>query len=375
MEEYLRNLYKEFIALDQKIFLDNTTKLSTSLSQLKLPEKVINQYFNSYYKPTFFGFLYNVKTLLHSEKVFDYILKTSTEDWKLWPYMKFLTEKGVISVGKAGEVTLLKKELLNFIPRPQSEQEIREKLGKALSLKIQDGEPVINLFKKYQEFTVKGKWDQMPISQSSAIFVTKKILSTIPFNKTFLFVGDDDFVSIILGIVDPTIESLVLDADEKLLESINILAKEFNLKIKTGKADIRKKYSFKENFVGFLTNPVYTADGAKEFIAFGKKQLGKDGGFALVEIGDESIGNQFVFLQQFFAENSMIIKELTAGKVFYPWISLYEEDKEMLGWLSQLIDKEVIEKSPKLGASLYVFECLPKKVSKVKFKKPIYAYI
>jgi len=215
----------------------------------------------------------------------------------------------------------------------------------------------------------------MPISQSSAIFVVEKILENIPLNKKFLFVGDDDFVSVILGLADPKIESVVIDADSELLECIDILAKKFNLKIKTRKIDIRKTKILGEKFIGFLANPIYTESGVKEFMKYGINQLGEDGGFVFLEVGDEAIGNRFVFLQDFFNRNNLLIKELIVGKVFYPYIELYEEDKEILRRLSQMMDKKIIEGSPKLAASLYVFTYLPFRPQKVKFKKPIYAYL
>ncbi len=215
----------------------------------------------------------------------------------------------------------------------------------------------------------------MPISQGSAIFVVRKILEKLPLNKKFLFVGDDDFISVILGLVSPGLESLVIDADEELLSCIRSLARKFNLKIETKKVDIRKEKSLGEKFTGFLTSPVYTEAGVKEFVGFGKNQFGKDGGFGFLNLSDESIGNRFLFLQEFFIKNNLIIKEIITGKVYYPYIELYREDREILRRLSSLIDERVIKKSPKIGAALYIMEFLPLRPKRVKFKKPIYAYL
>ena len=375
MEKFLKNLYKKFLDFNKHDFFVNTTKFSTSLSELNLSKKILDKFFDNYYKPSFFTFLKNVKALLYSENAFEFILKTSSEDWKLWPYLKFLKDEKVISVGKDGKVSLFKKEILKIIPKPQTAEEIKDKIERKLKIKIKKGEPIINLFKEFQDFVVKAKWDQMPISQESAVFVVQKILENIPLNKKFLFVGDDDFISVVLGLVEPNIESLVIDADEQLLGCLNILAKEFNLKIETKKVDIRKTKNLGEKFVGFLANPIYTAAGVKEFIKFGKNQLGKDGGTVFLEVGDESIGNQFLFLQDFFSKNNLVIKELITEKIYYPWISLYKEDQEIMRRFSGIIDEKIINKSPKLGASLYIFDFLPLRPQKIKFKKPIYAYL
>jgi predicted methyltransferase len=374
-EKDLRKIYNKFLKFNKFFFFLDAKKHSTSLKELKLLDKVLGQFFDNYVRPPFISFLADVKTILYSQNVYDFVMKTSSEDWKLWPYLKFLEKEKVIKVKRNGKISVLNKGILKLIPKPQEEKEIRGKIEKKLKVKVKEKEPVINLFKKFQDFKVKAKWDQMPISEGSAIFVVKKILEKLPLNKKFLFVGDDDFVSIILGLADPNIESLVIDADEQLLDCLNILAKKFKLKIKTRKVDIRETKTLGEKFVGFLTNPIYTESGVKEFVKYGINQLGEDGGLVFLEAGDESIGNRFIFLQDFFNKNNLIINELIVGKVFYPYIELYEEDKEILKRLSQMMDKKVIKTSPKLAASLYIFRYLPFRPKRVKFKKPIYAYL
>ncbi len=375
MEKFLRNLYQRFLKFEKFYFSLDTKKYSTSLKELKLSNKIIEGFYDNYYKVPFLIFLQNIKDIIYSKNVFDFILKNSQEDWDLWQYLKFLEKEKIIKVRRNGTVSVLKKEILDVIPKPQTEEQIRKKVEGKLKFKIKDREPVINLFKKFSDFEVKAKWDQMPISQSSAIFVVKKILENIPLKKRFLFVGDDDFVSVVLSLADPDTESLVIDADDQVLECVDILAKKFKLKIKTRKVDLRKTKNLREKFIGFLVNPVYTEAGVKEFVKFGKNQLGDDGGLAFLEVGDESIGNRFLFLQDFFARNNLIIKELITSHIFYPYIELYKEDKEILKRLSLMIDESVIRNSPKLAASFYIFKYLPFKPKKVKFKKPFYAYL
>lgn len=374
-EAYLRKLYNKYLKFDKRYFSLDAKKHSTSLKRMHLSDKILNQFFDNYVKPSFVSFLGNVKTIIYSETVYDFVMKTSSEDWKLWPYLAFLEKEKIIKVEKNGEVSIFKKDILRLMPKPQTEKEIREKLERKLKLRIKDKEPVINLFKDIQDFEVKAQWDQMPISQSSAVFVARKITQKLPLNKKFLFVGDDDFISVVLGLADPNIESLVIDIDENLLGCIDILARKFKLKIETRKVDFQKDKDLGEKFIGFLTNPIYTEDGAKEFIKYGKNQLGKDGGAVFLEIGDESIGNRFLFLQDFFTKNNLLIQELAVGKIFYPYIELYKEDKEILRRLSLMMDKKVIKSSPKLAASFYVFNYFPQSPKRVKFKKPIYAYL
>lgn len=375
LEKELRKLYKRFLTFSRADFFLNAKKYSTSLNGLKLSNKILGEFYDNYYKVSFLTFLQKSKNIIYSKNVFDFIVKDFCEDWDLYPYLKFLEKEKIIEVKRNGKSSLLRKEIRKIIPPPQSEEEIKEKIEKKLKVKIKEREPVIVLFKKFQDFKVKREWDQMPISQDSAIFLVKKILEYLPLNKKFLFIGDDDFISVILTIADPNIECQVIDIDDQLLTCINNLAFKFNLKIETKKVDLRKEKILEEKFVGFLTNPVYTESGVREFVKFGKNQLSKEGGIGFLVVGDESIGNRFLFLQDFFTKNNLIIRELSRGRIFYPYIELYEEDKEIFRKLALMVDKKVIKSSPKLGAALYIFKYLPSRPKRVKFKTPIYAYL
>lgn len=374
MEKFLRKLYKKFLNFDRNYYFRDV-KTWFGVSELKLNKKILKEFYENYEKASFLEFLGDVKDIIYSKNIFDFIVKNAVDEWDLWYYLKFLEKEKVIKVKRSGKVFVLRKEILKIIPKPQSEKEIKRKIEKRLKIKIKEKEPVINMFKKFQDFVVKAKWDQMPISQSSAIFLTKKILEKLPLNGKFLFVGDDDFVSVILTLVDPSIECLVIDIDEQLLDSIDLLSSKFRLKVETRKVDIRKEKFLGERFIGFLVNPTYTEEGVKEFLKYGKNQLGKDGGIVFLEVGEETIGNRFLFLQDFFVKENLIIDEVIANKIYYPWILLHKEDKVIARRLFSMIDKEIVMKSPKIGASLYIFEYLPFKVSRVKFKKSIYSYL
>ena len=374
MEKFLKNLYRKFLSFEKNYYLRDA-KLWVGVEKLKLNKKILTEFYENYERVPFLEFLIDFKSIIYSEDVFDFIVKRTEDDWSLWAYLKFFEKEKIIEVNQNGKISLLKKEIEKIMPKPQTEKEIIRKIEKKLKIKVREKEPVINIFKKLQQFKVKAKWDQMPISQSSAIFLVKKIIEELPLNGKFLFIGDDDFISVLLSIADPKIESFVIDVDEELLSFIDDLALKFNLKIGTKRVDIRKQKNLGEEFIGFLTNPVYTEEGIKEFVKFGKNQLGKDGGIGFLEVGEGAIGNRRLFLQDFFTKNNLIINELIKNKIYYPYIILHEEDKEIFKRFSLMIDKNVIKKSPKLGADLYVFNYLPFNPKRIKFKKPIYAYL
>jgi len=370
-----KKVYKDFLSFAKKDFFITAKKFSTSLKNLKLSDEILEQFYENYEKSPFFSFLTDVKTIIYSKKISDFILKKSTDEWEFCRYLRFLEKEGIIEIERNGKIRVKDKSFLEKIPKPQTEREIKQKIEEKLKIKVKPSDFVFNLFKKEVKFFPKIRFDQLPISQSSAIFIIKKILDYLPWNKKFLFVGDDDFLSVILTLVDPKIECTVCDLDEKLLQDINLLAKKYHLKIETKKIDISRQKKLKETFVGFLTNPVYTEEGVKKFVKFGRDQLGKEGGFGFLVVGDEAIGNRFLFLQEFFSKENLIILEIINGEIFYPQISLYEEDKELLKRFSQFFDKRTIGKIPEIGASLFIFKYLPQRPKRVKFKKSFYAYL
>jgi len=370
-----KKLYQKFLSFAKKDFFICAKKFSTSLKDLKVSDKVLDQFFENYEKPSFLSFLKNVKIIVYSKKISDFILKNFTDEWELWRYLKFLEREKIIRIKRNLKIKIEDKNFLKKIPKPQTEKEIQKKIEKKIKMKVKLKEWVFNLFRKEFKFFPKIKFDQLPISQGSAIFLVKKILDYLPQKGKFLFIGDDDFVSIILTLAEPKVECTVCDLDERIVKNINFLAKKYRLRIETKKIDISKKKKLKGNFVGFLTNPVYTEEGVKKFVSFGKRQLGKEGGFSFLVVGDESIGNRFLFLQEFFSREKLIILEKINEKIFYPQISLYKEDKEIFKRLSQFFNAKTIKKIPKIGASLYVFEYLPQRPKRVKFKKNFYAYL
>jgi len=341
------------------------------VEDMKLSKKTLEEIFDNYEKSSFVSFAKGIKNIIYGKNIFDYLIESSEGVWDLQIYLEFLTKEKIIKVQRNGKVMVLQKGILFLIPQPLDKTVIQKRIEKRLRKELLVAKPVTSVF----PLKLEADYDQMPISISSALFLVEKILQYIPLKKKFLFVGDDDFVSVFLALADPSVESVVIDIDENLLERIDELAKKYNLKIKTKKVDVRKKQKMSERFVGFLVNPAYNFAGVKKFVEFGVSHLGKDGGFVFVEIGDEAIGNRFLYLQQFFAKRNLLLEELITKKISYPWVSLHEEDKMMQKKLEKFVDRETIEKSPKLAASLWIFDYIPFRVKKVNMKSSIYSYI
>ncbi|GAI54261.1 unnamed protein product, partial [marine sediment metagenome] len=98
MEKYLKNLYEKFLKAEKEYFFIDTKKHSTSLKDLKLSGKVLNDFYKNYYKIPFLSFLKNVKQIIYSKNAFDFIAKEASEDWDLYRYLKLLTSEKIIKV-------------------------------------------------------------------------------------------------------------------------------------------------------------------------------------------------------------------------------------------------------------------------------------
>lgn len=366
----LKNLYFEFLKFQEKEFVKDR-KNWFGVKEMKLEEREIREFFLNYERESFFEFCKKVKDIIFAkEPLKETLSKWSTDNWYPYYFFRFLKDKRLINFKENGRLILIEKKLSKILPKPLREKEIKEKIEKNLKTKIFLSFPSNYFFGT----KTKSEYDQFPISVSSAIFIVSKILEYLPLYKKFLFVGDDDLVSIYLSLADKNIESLVVDIDEDLLKKIDEIAKKFKLKIKTKKIDIFKVKKLRENFVGFLTSPVYTFEGAKAFFEFGINQFSDDGGFAFLNLADEAIGNRYIFFEEFIAKRKLKIEEVIKGKIHYPFKLVHPDDKIILERYEKMFDKRVIENSPIISSSLWIFNFIPFKIKRPK-KLPFYAYL
>jgi len=366
MKDFLEKLYQKFLNFKKKLFFKDSF-FQLGVSELKIGKKELNYFFENYYKLPFFEFLSDLKFILFSKHPYEFILKKGSDNWDLWYYLEFLKREKVLKVEKNGKVSLLKKEILEFLPKPKRKEEIKEILEKKLKKKVKEERPISELFERKK---ITPELDQLPLSQGSVLFLAEKILERISNFYPFLLVGDDDLLSLTLCLVQPKLKAKVIDLDDDLLSFIESFSKKFNLKIETQRVDITKKSKPLGRFSGFLANPAYTEEGVKEFLNFGISNLKNEGGVVFLVLGDEAIGNRMLFLEEFFAKKQLLLREAIVGKIFYPQVILHEEDRVIEERL-----KEFGQNPIRLGTTLFIFDYIPFKIKKTKFKKPMIAYI
>jgi hypothetical protein len=366
MKNFLEKLYQKFLNFKKKFFLKDSF-FQLGVSQLKIGKKELNYFFENYYKVPFFEFLSDLKLILFSKNPSEFILKKGSDNWDLWYYLEFLKREKILRIESDRKVILQKKEILEFLPRPKNKEEIKKTLEKKLRKKVKEERPISELFGREK---ITPELDQLPLSQGSVLFLAEKILERISNFYPFLLVGDDDLLSLTLCLTEPKLKVKVIDLDNNLLSFIENFSKKFNLKIETQRVDITKKKKLSGRFCGFLANPAYTEEGVKQFLDFGISNLKEEGGVVFLVLGDEAIGNRMLFLEEFFAKKQLLLREAILGKIFYPQVILHKEDRIIEERLKELNQEPV-----RLGATLFIFDYIPFKIKKIKFKKPMIAYI
>jgi hypothetical protein len=360
-----RKLYREFLRFERIEFVED---LKHCPAGSKLSESLLAKIYDAYHRPTFVEFLNTLRSILFCE--LPNVLGERNELWNRWDLfyvLKFLTESQVVEV-KRGRVRVLDHEVEEGLLRPLRKGDLIRVLRRRFR-RIKLGLPTSNLFRLSLDW--KLEYDQDPITLGSAIHLVERIADWFPLTQDFLFVGDDDLISILLGIAVPGMRVTVVDVDGNLLDQIDGLASMLGLELRTKQVDVRKS-GFKARFKGFLTNPPYTFLGVRSFVRFGVSTFGKDGGVGFVVFGDYDIGwTRYLWLQQFFARNGLVIDEVAPKCVAYPRVRP-SPDESIIG--KRLESIGVCTKVTST-ASLYVLSYVPWSVRRLGYRQDMYSYV
>jgi len=365
----LEKLYKKFLKFNRFQFIRDT---SLFLGTEGIDEKYREKVYEYYEKYEFLKFLSLLRSVIFLDPI--KALKFSGRDlWDLYWILEFMKEEGMIDTKGRVEVDEeLKKHFLPIF----TEKEIRKKIARSLRISSRriDLLSTEDFVKKLGvKFEWKSEYDQLPISLSSACFIISKISERYPIQAPFLFVGDDDFLSLLIKVIYPEFPCVVVDADDLLLRCLKEGGMRLGVEIETKKVDVRKKKKIGKKFFGFLTNPPYTQGGVKTFVDFGVRSMGELGGMCFIEIGDEAIGTRWLFLQEFFTKRNLLVDEICRNSVKYFFKNVHREDEIVKERLKEMGIK-IGRRDPMLMASLIIAYHIPWKVRKIK-EKTIYSYV
>lgn len=366
----LKKLYKKFVRFEKEKFTNNVEKW-LGVKELSLSSSIYKKVYEYYLKPTFVEFINKLRYLIFWGPLA--FLKKAQEDvWNLLWFLQFLESENLVKIEK-NKIEILGKDILQGIIIPLTKEKILKILQKKLKISISKylNYPVVSSLSNLGvSFRWKEYFDQLPISTSSAILLIEKVLEYLPLEERILIIGDDDFISILLGFVNPKINITVVDIDEEVLSLIEKVSKKFGFSVDVKKIDVENG-KMNKKFISFLTNPPYTENGVKAFVKFGLSCLGKDGGICFLEVGNEAIGKRFILLQEFFAKHGLWLKELLPSFISYS----YTKHEEFDLVISEFEKMQLNIKNNIMSADLYIFNYVPWELKKLKFRSGIYSYL
>lgn len=138
----------------------------------------------------------------------------------------------------------------------------------------------VDLLSRYKDKrpSPKRNYDQF----TATIETTAKRAALIDFlgdvrSKRVLFLGDDDFTSVVTSITKSAEEITVVDIDNRILNSIGSVSDEMDLGIKRIKHDLRRSIpdELKSRFDTVFTDPPYTPEGISLFVSRAIEALDK----------------------------------------------------------------------------------------------------
>jgi len=183
------------------------------------------------------------------------------------------------------------------------------------------------LIKEYDEIAKNrplptNVYDQGVIDNESAISRFLYMLSRGDlYKKKIIILGDDDLMGILFSLSDIVDEITVLEIDERLVNYINSVKKEKNLKnIEVYTYDARDPLEdiFKNKFDTFFTDPVETVEGLLIFVSRMVEALKGDrcsGYFGLSSI--ESNIDKWFRIQKSLNEMNLVITDIRRNFSYY----------------------------------------------------------
>jgi len=361
---YFKKLYEEYKKYAKDFFEENYINWS---GNKKLSKRKLDDIFFFFRLNTFFNFLDRVRTLYFTKDIFELIKKYNEDIWLGYNLLSFLIDKGLVKI--KNKKIIFEGNFDSLFVKPLSEDEVLEKLRSFIKSKIELTKPLLYNLDPETKFKWKAKYDQISITTKSALTIISKISNYFPAKLDFIFLGDDDFLSIpVRMILD--IPTFSLDKDASLLYEIDRLNKKFNLNVRTIKADVRRQKNLKE-FYGCYMNPPYNLPGSTKFLEFSSKILSKDGGIVFMVLGDEALGKRYIHLQKKISNLGFIIRELMPSKISYQFYMHHKEDEIIQEKMKNLnID---LNGKETMFAALYVLEFVGK-IKKKPIEKNIYSY-
>lgn len=217
----------------------------------------------------------------------------------------------------------------------------------------------VELLSRYRDKrpSPKRNYDQF----TATVETTAKRAALLDFlgdvrGKRVLFLGDDDFTSVVTSNMRSAQEIAVVDIDDRILDNIGSISEELNLGIKRVRHDLRKPIpaKLKGRFDTVFTDPPYTPEGIKLFVSRAVEALDRRNQTARIYAcygNSDRAKERFLPIQEVFTCSGLVIR-----------------------WVFDRFNRYEGAESVGSSSSLYVNEITPRTKSLVmgNYGKPIY---
>lgn len=234
---------------------------------------------------------------------------------------------------------------------------------------------VQKLSSRYEEIYMNRPTVDVTIDQAKADHETSFRRAMLCFEKEALIgkkilcVGDDDLVSVSLGLMLKELfpnkkfkekKIVVFDIDKRFVQYINETAKQYDLPIECLNINLREPLSmeYANSFDCFFTDPPYTMAGVTLFLSRGVSALKKKKGLtAFLSFGQKPI-NEELSLQEIILNHGFVISQVLESFNQY-------EGASLLGNVSQMI---VLESTDELKMLVETGESFSEKMYTADFR-------
>ncbi|NHJ32550.1 MAG: putative methyltransferase [Asgard group archaeon] len=164
--------------------------------------------------------------------------------------------------------------------------------------------------------------------------------------RNILLLGDDDFTSLAIALLNITVNITVLDIDMRLTDVIEKISKENKYNISCIIHDLRKPIPNEliEQFDTILTDPPYTIPGLRLFLSRSVKALKKEKGRKIYLAFPHRAPNEMFDIQKVIMDHGLVIEEIIPGFNLYDGAEIHGNTTSLMVLVTTTNFQPVIEK-------------------------------
>ncbi|MEA2070734.1 MAG: bis-aminopropyl spermidine synthase family protein [Asgard group archaeon] len=180
-------------------------------------------------------------------------------------------------------------------------------------------------------------------------------------NRSILLLGDDDFTSTAISLLQLDASIVVVDIDERLLQLLDEIAEDNGFPIKCYQVDLREELPehLVEQFDVVLTDPPYTLEGLQLFLSRAIQGLKKEPGKRLYLSFAHRPSNELLEIQKIINHAGLAIKEIIPKFNLYEGAEMHANTTFMMQLETTKKTKPLISKS--FTKNIYTGEQTPTK--------------